>query len=103
VGLIYNGAYALVMYRWFGAAFTLLSLLVFLPHVGFYIDRVRQFTEHNLMPLDNRNGARSFGVGFGGLSSAEAPGASRATWCTTWWRVSPGISRSCCIDISSGC
>jgi fatty acid desaturase len=73
VGLVYNGAYALLMYRWFGAAFTLFTLLVVLPHVGFYVDRVRQFTEHNLMPLDNRNGARSFGVGFWGLLIGGGP------------------------------
>jgi hypothetical protein len=73
VGLLYNGAYGVLMYRWFGAAFTLLTMLVFLPHVGFYVDRLRQFTEHNLMPLDNRNGARSFGVGFWGLLIGGGP------------------------------
>lgn len=73
VGVLYNGFYGVWMYRSFGAAFTLLTLLVFLPHVGFYIDRMRQFTEHNLMPLDNRNGARSFGIGFWGLLVGGGP------------------------------
>ena len=73
VGLIYNGAYGYLMYRSFGAAFTLVTLLMFLPHVGFYVDRLRQFTEHNLMPLDNRSGARSFGVGFWGLFVGGGP------------------------------
>jgi len=25
------------------------------------MDRMRQFTEHNLMPLENKSGTRSFG------------------------------------------
>jgi fatty acid desaturase len=73
VGLAYHGGYAIVMYRSFGALFTLFTLLVVTPHVGFYVDRLRQFTEHNLMPLDNRNGARSFGVGFWGLFVGGGP------------------------------
>ena len=73
MGLVYNGMYALLMYRRFGAALTLITLLIVLPHVGFYVDRVRQFTEHNLMPLDNRNGARSFGIGFWGLLVGGGP------------------------------
>lgn len=73
VGVLYNGAYAYLLYRSFGLAFTLLTMLVFVPHVGFYMDRLRQFTEHNLMPLENRNGARSFGVGFWGLLLGGGP------------------------------
>ena len=71
--LVYTGVYALLMYRSFGAAFTLLTMLVVMPHVGFYVDRLRQFTEHNLMPLENRSGARSFGVGFWGVFVGGGP------------------------------
>lgn len=73
VGLLYNGTYGYFAYRSFGAAFALLTLVVFTPHIGFYVDRLRQFTEHNLMPLDNRSGARSFGVGFWGLFVGGGP------------------------------
>jgi hypothetical protein len=73
VGALYNGAYACLLYRSFGLAFTLLTMLVFVPHVGFYMDRLRQFTEHNLMPLENLNGARSFGMGFWGLLLGGGP------------------------------
>ncbi len=68
----YNGVYAYFVYRLFGPPFTIVMLLV-LPHVGFYMDRLRQFTEHNLMPLDNKSGARSFGVGFWGLLIGGGP------------------------------
>jgi hypothetical protein len=76
----YNGPYAYFVYQAYGPAVTLLVMLVFLPHVGFYLDRVRQFTEHNLMPLDNRNGARSFGVGFWGLLVGGGPWGSPCHW-----------------------
>jgi Fatty acid desaturase len=69
----YHGAY--VWYAWthFGALFTVFAYLVVLPHIGFPVDRLRQFTEHNLMPLENRNGARSFGLGFWGLLVGGGP------------------------------
>jgi hypothetical protein len=60
-------------YRFFGLTFTILAMGVVAPHVGFYVDRLRQFTEHNLMPLENRNGARNFGVGFWGLFVGGGP------------------------------
>ena len=77
---VYNFVYGYVLYRAFGLAFTLLTMLVFLPHVGFYLDRLRQFTEHNLMPLDNRNGSRSFGIGFWGLLVGGGPWGSPCHW-----------------------
>jgi hypothetical protein len=62
-----------VMLERYGALFTLVTLLAVAPHMGFYVDRARQFTEHNLMPLDNRNGSRSFGTGFWGLFIGGGP------------------------------
>jgi hypothetical protein len=69
---LYNGIYAYLLYRLFGGLFVLVVLLL-LPHVGFYFDRMRQFTEHNLMPLENKSGARSFGAGFSGLLVGGGP------------------------------
>jgi len=77
---VYNGVYAALVYRAQGAAFTALVFLVLLPHVGFYLDRVRQFTEHNLMPLDNANGSRSFGLGFWGMLVGGGPWGSPCHW-----------------------
>jgi len=76
----YNLIYGYFLYRAFGLAFTVLAMLVFLPHVGFYLDRLRQFTEHNLMPLDNRNGSRSFGIGFWGMLVGGGPWGSPCHW-----------------------
>jgi len=76
MALAYNGTYAYLEYRAFGGLFTAIAMFVLLPHVGFYLDRLRQFTEHNLMPLENENGARSFGVGFWGLLLGGGPWGS---------------------------
>ena len=72
----YSGVYLVLTWQRWGAPFALLTMFVFLPHVGFYLDRLRQFTEHNLMPLDNRNGSRSFGAGFWGLLVGGGPWGS---------------------------
>lgn len=76
----YQGTYAYFAYQAYGGPFTIVTFLVFTPHVGFYLDRVRQFTEHNLMPLDNANGSRSFGVGFWGLLVGGGPWGSPCHW-----------------------
>jgi len=80
VALAYHLTYAAFMAQRYGALFTLLSFLLFLPHVGFFLDRLRQFSEHNLMPLDNKDGSRSFGVGFWGLLVGGGPWGSPCHW-----------------------
>ena len=80
VAAVYNLIYAALTYPRYGLAFVLLTMFVFLPHVGFALDRVRQFTEHNLMPLENKNGARSFGIGFWGLLIGGGPWGQPCHW-----------------------
>jgi fatty acid desaturase len=80
VSVLYHGVYGYFTYRRFGLMFTLITMAVFVPHVGFYLDRARQFMEHNLMPLDNRNGARSFGIGFWGLLIGGGPWGQPCHW-----------------------
>jgi fatty acid desaturase len=62
-----------------GGWFTLLVFLSF-TQLGFHLDRLRQFTEHNLMPLDNLNGSRSFGFGFWGMLVGGGPWGSPCHW-----------------------
>jgi len=99
VALMYHVPYTYLTYRLWGGWFTLLVFLSF-TQLGFHLDRLRQFTEHNLMPLDNLNGSRSFGFGFWECSSAEAPGDPPVTGSTTWSPASPGISSLCCTATS---
>lgn len=73
IGATYNGVYAYLVFRSMGPLFTVIAFVVVLPHVGFWTDRIRQFTEHNLMPLENTSGARSFGVGVWGLVIGGGP------------------------------
>lgn len=72
IAVLYNGLYLWMVYRFFGLLFAVIVSLI-MPHVGFYLDRMRQFTEHNLMPLENNSGARSLGVGFWGLLVGGGP------------------------------
>jgi hypothetical protein len=72
IGVLYNGIYAYLLFRRFGGVFTLI-VLALTPHLGFYMDRLRQFTEHNLMPLENKSGTRSFGAGFFALLIGGGP------------------------------
>ena len=60
--------------------YTLTALVLFVPHAGFWLDRLRQYTEHNLMPLENNRGSRSFGTGFWGLLIGGGPWGSPCHW-----------------------
>jgi hypothetical protein len=71
--VVYNGIYGYLLYQAFGPLFVIVSMVLFFPHVGFILDRARQFTEHNLMPPENRNGSRSFGWGFWGMFLGGGP------------------------------
>jgi fatty acid desaturase len=72
--------YGYFMILLYGSQFTLLTLVFFSTHFGFYVDRLRHFTEHNLMPLENKNGARSFGLGFWGLLIGGGPWGQACHW-----------------------
>lgn len=78
--IVYHLAYGTMMARSYGRLFTYVSLLLVAPHVGFYFDRLRQFTEHHLMPLVNKDGARSFGLGFWGLLVGGGPWGQPCHW-----------------------
>jgi Fatty acid desaturase len=79
VAFAYHGLYTYLIFQSWGRGFTLLVLLLF-THLGFYLDRLRQFTEHNLMPLDNLNGSRSLGMGFWGMLVGAGPWGSPCHW-----------------------
>jgi hypothetical protein len=78
--LPYQGLYAWYAWTHFGWLFAVVAFGIMLPHVGFFADRLRQFTEHNLMPLENKNGSRSFGIGFWGLFVGGGPWGSPCHW-----------------------
>jgi hypothetical protein len=72
ISAAYTLCYLSLLYKLFGLLFPIIVFLL-LPHVGFQLDRLRQYTEHNLMPLDSTSGARSLGVGFWGLLVGGGP------------------------------
>jgi len=77
--LAYQGVFGFLVYRRWGLLFLLIEVIAF-PHLSFYLDRLRQFTEHNLMPLDNWNGSRSFGFGFWGILLGGGPWGTPCHW-----------------------
>jgi hypothetical protein len=80
VALTYHTVYGALMAVRFGALVPALAFVLFLPHVGFFLDRLRQFSEHNLMPLANKDGSRSLGLGFWGLLVGGGPWGSPCHW-----------------------
>ena len=80
VSLSYHLFYSFFMARSFGWIYAVLCFVLFMPHIGFFFDRLRQFTEHNLMPLDNKDGSRSFGLGFWGMVIGGGPWGSPCHW-----------------------
>jgi hypothetical protein len=72
VSAAYTLCYLSLLLKLFGILFPIIVFLL-LPHVGFYLDRLRQYTEHNLMPLESTSGARSLGVGFWGILVGGGP------------------------------
>ena len=80
VAVSYHALYGVWMSQQWGIVFTALAFGLFLPHVGFFLDRLRQYTEHNLMPLENKDGSRSFGYGFWGILIGGGPWGSPCHW-----------------------
>ena len=70
-------AFVLYHYGWLSA---LILFALVAPHFGFYLDRLRQFTEHNHLPLSHQDGSRNFGVGFWGLLVGGGPWGSPCHW-----------------------
>ena len=64
----------------YGWATALIMFVLVAPHFGFYLDRLRQFTEHNLLPSTHRDGSRNFGVGFWGLLVGGGPWGTPCHW-----------------------
>ena len=60
----YHLGWAYLMARAYGWLLPTLAFGLVSPHLGFWLERLRQYSEHNLMPLDNNDGSRSFGLGF---------------------------------------
>ena len=75
-----HGVAGYFMAQRFGVAFPILTLALLAPHVAFQLDRLRQFSEHNLMPVESKDGARSFGPGFWGLFVGGGPWGQPCHW-----------------------
>jgi hypothetical protein len=80
VSVCYHGAFAWFLGREYGWLYVLFCFILFLTRFGFVMDRLRQFTEHNMMPLENKDGSRSLGFGFWGMLIGGGPWGSPCHW-----------------------
>ncbi|MDP3790110.1 MAG: fatty acid desaturase, partial [Candidatus Omnitrophota bacterium] len=82
VGLfvLYHGIYAIPMALRYGWMFVIIALLIIGLNVTLWLDRLRQYTEHNLMPLNVINGARDLGLGFWGMLIGGGPCGQPCHW-----------------------
>lgn len=77
---IYHAAVILAMtrsgYSWLAIAIA----VCFAPQLEFWLDRTRQFCEHNLMPLSVWDGGRDLGLDFWGLLIGGGPWGQPCHW-----------------------
>jgi fatty acid desaturase len=67
VGVVYTLFLVLTTTAAQGFFYMAMVLVVVAPWVGFFLDRMREGTEHALMPLDDLYGSRNFGAGLWGF------------------------------------
>lgn len=76
----YHFIFALVMLQKYNWGMIFIALVLVFPNVSFWLDRVRQNTEHNLMPLSTVDGARDLGVDFWGILIGGGPWGQPCHW-----------------------
>jgi len=78
--LLYHTIFVMLMSQTYSWSLITIGIILIPPNLAFWLDRLRQFTEHNLMPLDKVNGARDLGMGFWGLLIGGGPWGQPCHW-----------------------
>lgn len=78
--VVYQGALFYFAMRFYGLVFAIIAVATISIHVAFDLDRLRNFVEHNLMPIEQQDGARSLGPGFWGLLMGPGPWGQCCHW-----------------------
>ncbi|MBD3426832.1 MAG: hypothetical protein GF409_06335 [Candidatus Omnitrophica bacterium] len=78
--LLYHGTYAYFMSYRYSWLVIVISMVLITPNVTFWLDRLRQYTEHNTQPLDRINGGRDLGRGFWGMLIGGGPWGQPCHW-----------------------
>ena len=76
----YNFIFALLMLKQYSWVTVSIALILILPNLLFWLDRMRQYMEHNIMPLSPINGARDLGLDFWGLIIGGGPWGQPCHW-----------------------
>ncbi|MFQ5952928.1 MAG: fatty acid desaturase [Candidatus Omnitrophota bacterium] len=78
--LLYHGIFVFFMARHYSWTMIVIALVIVGPNVTFWLDRLRQYTEHNVMPLNVIDGARDLGLGFWGMLIGGGPWGQPCHW-----------------------
>lgn len=73
LGKVYVGFYAVIMIPKFGIVYSIIVLIMAGSWMSYIFDRLRESTEHFMMPMDKHNGTRQLGLGFWGLLLGGGP------------------------------
>lgn len=76
----YHGAFVFLMHRDYSWMTIVIAVVLVYPNLAFWLDRLRQYMEHNTMPLNVVNGARDLGVDFWGLLVGGGPWGQPCHW-----------------------
>lgn len=80
LSLFYHAVLAGFMRQYYSWAMIVIALVLVYPNFFFWLDRTRQYMEHNLMPLNVINGARDLGDGFWGMLVGGGPWGQPCHW-----------------------
>lgn len=78
--LIYHASFVTLMLKRYSWLMVIIAIFLIAPNVAFWLDRLRQYTEHNLMPLNVRDGARDLGLDFWGILIGGGPWGQPCHW-----------------------
>ncbi len=78
--VLYHGAFAWAMTRHYSWITIVIALVIVYPHLFFWLDRLRQYMEHNLMPLNAIDGARDLGLDIWGMLIGGGPWGQPCHW-----------------------
>ena len=77
---LYNLVFALLMLKHYSWLTVFIALVLIFPNLAFWLDRMRQYMEHNIMPLNSIDGARDLGLDFWGLIIGGGPWGQPCHW-----------------------
>lgn len=77
---IYHGVFLILIAERYSLLTAVIAIVVIFPNFAFWLDRLRQYMEHNVMPLNVVDGARDLGLDFWGMLIGGGPWGQPCHW-----------------------